>query len=141
MRPGVLQSTTDFLSRHLTACSAHLSRQPVLLTVFLVACAIALLALALFLCGAKRSLERQQERLHQCRHHYSDSDDCCDDQDQGFMVCEKTATTPGQSLWSETRREFGLLKVAGSTQGPAAAGVVSAKPDLPPFHVSSVRLI
>lgn len=145
MRPGVLHSATDFFSRQFSACSAHLSRQPVLLTVFLVACAVALLALALFLCGAKRSLEREGQRLYQCRHHYySDDDgddDCCDDQDQGFMVCEKhyhhQAPVPGESLWSETRREFGLKLEAGNTG--AAAGV-SVKPDLPPFHVS-VRLI
>ena len=116
----MLQSTSDFFSEQLAALSAYLSRQPVVLTVFLIACAIALLALALFLCGAKRGLEKQQ-RLHECRRHFDDDDE--------FSACEKVpGPAHGESLWSETRREFGL-------KGSHAQGA-NLKPDLPLFHVS-----
>lgn len=94
MRPGVLQSTADFLSQQLADLSAYLSRQPLLLTVFLIACAVALLGLALFLSGARRGLERRQ-RLHECRRHF-------DDDYQDFPVsCEKEVLGPARS-WSET---------------------------------------
>lgn len=125
MRPGVLQSITDFFSQKFAAFSACLSRQPVVFTVFLIACAGALLGLALFLCGARRGLEKQR-RLHECRRHFDD--------DEGFAACEKgPGPARGEGLWPETRREFGLefgLKAGSHAQG------VSLKPDLPPFHVS-----
>lgn len=125
----MLQSTSDFFSEQLAALSAYLSRQPVVLTAFLIACAIALLALALFLCGARRGLEKQQ-RLHEFRRHFDD--------DEGFVACEKVSGSPyGESLWSETGREFGL-KAGSHAQG------ASLKPaDLPPFHVSghSTRIV
>lgn len=127
MRPGVLQTTKDFFSQQLSGLSAYLSRQPLVPTVFLIACAVALVALALFLLGARRGMERQW-RLHECRRHFDDDDD---DDDQGLPVCEKVLG-PSRSQGSppETRREFGLKTAGGHAQG------ASLKPDLPPFHVS-----
>lgn len=124
MRPGVVQSATDFLSQQLADLSACLGRQPLLLNVFLVACAVALLALALFLLGARRGLEKQQ-RLHECRRHFDD-----DDGEQGFPTCEKVlGPARSQSSGPETLHEFGL-KAGGQARG------ASLKPALPPFHVS-----
>ncbi|KAG6368764.1 hypothetical protein INS49_002978 [Diaporthe citri] len=84
MRPGVLQSTADFLSQQLADLGADLARQPLLLKVFLVACGAAILGLALFLACARRRLEKQQQRLHECRRHFYEDGD-----DQDFPVCEK----------------------------------------------------
>lgn len=124
MRPGVLQSTTDFFSQQLTAINAWLSRQPLVLTVFLVACAVALLGLALFLFSARRCLRRQR-LLQECRRHFDDDDD-----EGGFAVHEKGGHGParGDSLPAETHLEFGL-NGAGHTEG------ASFKHNLP-FHVS-----
>lgn len=122
MRPGVLQTTVDFFSQQLTDFSAYMSRQPLLLTVFLIACAVALLGLALFLTGARRGLEKQH-RLHECRRHF-------DDDDQEFLVCEKVlGPARCEGSWAETHREFGL------EAGSHARGA-SLKPAMPPFHVS-----
>ncbi|KAK7716643.1 hypothetical protein SLS63_011067 [Diaporthe eres] len=103
MRPGVLQSTADFLSQQLAKLSADLARQPLILKVFLVACAVAILGLALFLACARRRLEKQL-RLHECRRHFYDDGD-----DDGFAVCEKVlGPVRGEGSWPETHREFGL---------------------------------
>lgn len=67
----MLQSATDFLTQQLAAINAYLSRQPPLLIVLAVACIISLLGLTVFLCAARSCLEKQQ-RLHECRHHFSD---------------------------------------------------------------------
>lgn len=124
MRPGVLQSTADFLSQQLAKLSADLARQPLLLKVFLVACAVAILGLALFLACARRRLEKQL-RLHECRRHFYDDGD-----DDSFAVCEKVpGPVRGEGSWPETRREFGL-KAGSHAQG------ASLKPAMPPFHVS-----
>lgn len=98
MRPGVLQTTKDFLSQQLADLSAYLTRQHLLLTVFLIACAVALLGLALFLSGARRGLERRQRRLHECRRHF-------DDDDQDLFICEKVLgpARGGEGSWPETR--------------------------------------
>lgn len=117
----MIQSTADFFSQQLTDFSAYLSRQPLLLTVFLIACAVALLGLALFLTGARRGLEKQH-RLHECRRHFDD--------DQEFLVCEKVlGPARGEGSWAETHREFGF------GAGSHARGA-SLKPAIPPFHVS-----
>lgn len=117
----MLHSTADFLSQQFAEFRTYLSRQPLLLTVFLIACAVALLGLALFLCGARRGLEKQQ-RLHECRRHFDDDD--------AFATDEKVlGPARGEGSWPETRREFGF-KAGSHAQG------VSLKPALPPFHVS-----
>ncbi|KAG8156942.1 hypothetical protein KVR01_013164 [Diaporthe batatas] len=140
MRPGPLQSAAAFFSRHFSP--SHCAPQrPVVLAVVLVACAVALVALALSLCssaGRRRGgADHHQRRERLCRRHcyFDDEDDGCDDQDQGFVVCEKEEGEGLLVVWSsETRRGSGAG--AGDT---GAGGGVSAKPDLPPFHVSVVR--
>lgn len=123
MRPGVLQSTADFLSQRLADLSADLARQPLLLKVFLIACAAAILGLALFLACARRRLEKQQQRLHECRRHFYDEGD-------DFPACEKVlGPARVEGSWPETRREFGL-KTGSHARG------ASLKPSMPPFHVS-----
>lgn len=143
LRPGMLRSTADFFfSRYL---AAHFTRQfAVLVAVLsLVACAIALVALGLFLCGAKRRGLGEKQQQQQQRHFYDDQG--------GFVACEKGKNdevsgpdAPGNSFPpSETRREFGLKAGGGggvSTPGTQGAAAVSLKPDLAPFHVS-VHLI
>lgn len=90
MRPSVFQSTADFLSQQLADISADLARLPLLLKVFLIACAAAILGLSLFLVLATRRLEKQQ-RLYECRRHF------CDDGDEGgFAACEKEVLGPAR---------------------------------------------
>lgn len=125
MRPGVLQSTADFLSQQLADLRDDLARQPLLLKVFLVACAVAILLLALFLACARRRLEKQQ-RMYECRRHFDEDDDEGD-----FPACEKVlGPARSEGSWPETRREFGLSAAGSHAQG------ASLKPAMPPFHVS-----